>query len=287
MHPVRSACARQRRALKRGLRSIDAYAFFDLVADLSMLDKVESHPPAHRERLLPPTEFLAMFLAQALSADRSCQHAVDTFVTHRVAGGLSACSTAIGAFCRARRRLPEAMVESLLRFTGHHLSAEAPLSFHWQGRRVRFVDGSCVPLPDMAANQAAFAQPRSQKPGLGFQLCPLPGSCVCPAAPSSTPLPARRRARVTTNRSCCARCSITRRSATCCSVTHSSRPTSCSPNSSVAASTDCSSSSDRADAAPTFAVVDDWANGIMSSNCTSRPRGRNGCRKHTTPPPIR
>ena len=77
MHPSRSACARQRRALKRGLRSIDAYAFFDLLTDPSMLDQVESQLPMHRERLLPPTETLAMFLAQALSADRSCQQAVD------------------------------------------------------------------------------------------------------------------------------------------------------------------------------------------------------------------
>lgn len=113
MHPMRSACARQRHALRRGLRSIDAYAFFDLLTDASMLDHVESRLPAHRERLLPPTETLAMFLAQALNADRSCQHAVNAFVARRLAGGLSACSTSTGAFCRARQRLPEAMVMSL------------------------------------------------------------------------------------------------------------------------------------------------------------------------------
>lgn len=159
MHPSRSACARQRRALKRGLRSIDAYAFFDLLTDPSMLDQVESQLPARRERLLPPTETLAMFLAQSLSADRSCQQAVDSFVARRVAGGLSACSTATGAFCRARQRLPEAMVASLLRFTGQRVSAAAPEGASWEGRRVRRVDGSTVSLPDAAANQAAF--PRS------------------------------------------------------------------------------------------------------------------------------
>lgn len=93
MHPMRSARVRQRHALKRGLRSIDAYAFFDLLTDASMLEQVETHLPTHRERLLPPTETLAMFLAQALSADRSCQHAVNAFLARRVAGSLSACST--------------------------------------------------------------------------------------------------------------------------------------------------------------------------------------------------
>lgn len=173
MHPSRSACARQRRALKRGLRSIDAYAFFDLLTDPSMLDQVESQLPVHRERLLPPTETLAMFLAQALSADRSCQQAVDSFIARRVAGGLSACSTATGAFCRARQRLPGAMVASLLQFTGQRLSAAAPAKVNWQGRRVRLVDGSTVSLSDTAANQAAFPQSRTQKPGLGFPLCRL------------------------------------------------------------------------------------------------------------------
>lgn len=65
MHPMRSASARQRRALKRGLRTVDAYAFFDLLTDPSMLDEVESHLAVHRERLLPPTETLAI-LAPAL-----------------------------------------------------------------------------------------------------------------------------------------------------------------------------------------------------------------------------
>ena len=173
MHPMRSARTRQRHALRRGLRSIDAYAFFDLLTDPSMLDQVESHLPAHRERLLPPTETLAMFLAQALSADRSCQQAVNAFIARRVAGGLSSCSTSTGAFCRARQRLPDAMVSSLLRFTGQRLVHAAAAANCWQGRRVRLVDGTTVPMPDTAANQAAFPQMSTQKPGLGFPQCRL------------------------------------------------------------------------------------------------------------------
>lgn len=171
MHPMRSACARQRSALRRGLRAADAYTFFDLLTDDSTLHAVESELPVHRERLLPPTETLAMFLAQALSADRSCQHAVNAFVARRVAGGLSPCSTATGAYARARQRLPESMVSSLVRFTGQALTALAPMA--WQGRAVRLVDGTTVPMPDNHANQAAYPQPRTQRPGLGFPLCRL------------------------------------------------------------------------------------------------------------------
>lgn len=72
--PRHSVCARQRHALWRGLRAIDAYAFSGLFTGLSMLDQVEPHLPAHREPLRPTAETLALFLGQALSADRSCQH---------------------------------------------------------------------------------------------------------------------------------------------------------------------------------------------------------------------
>jgi hypothetical protein len=112
-----------------------------------------------------------MFLVQALSADRSCQHAVNRFVAGRVAGGLSACSTATGAYCRARKRLPEEMVRHLVRQTGRAMTAAMPVTWTWRGQPVRLVDGSTVSMPDTAENQAVYPQPHTQQPGLGFPLC--------------------------------------------------------------------------------------------------------------------
>lgn len=40
---------------------------------------------------------------------------------------------------------------------------------------MRLVDGTTVTLPDTPANQAAFPQSRSQKPGLGFPICRVLG----------------------------------------------------------------------------------------------------------------
>ena len=92
MHAIRNAHAhahaQQSRMLRHAIRTTDAHAFFNLLTDDSTLDQVEVQLPMHRERLLPPTETLAMFLAQALSADRSCQHAVNRFVAGRAAGAL-------------------------------------------------------------------------------------------------------------------------------------------------------------------------------------------------------
>ena len=50
-----------------------------------------------------------------------------------------------------------------------------PGCWRWHGRPVRLVDGTTVAMPDTAANQAAYPQPRSQRPGLGFPLCRVVG----------------------------------------------------------------------------------------------------------------
>lgn len=177
MHPMRDARARQRRAFRREVARSDAYAFFNLLTDDESLDQVEALLPAHRERLLPPTEVLSMFLAQALNADRSCQKAVNDLATRRVAGGLSTCSVHTGAYCRARQRLPEAMVSTLVRHSGRAMTARAD-RWYWQGRPVHLVDGTTMQMPDTPANQAAYPQPRTQKPGLGFPICRL-SALIC------------------------------------------------------------------------------------------------------------
>ena len=164
-------CVRIRQRVSR----CDSYTFFNALTAPQWLDQVETLLPAHRERLFPPTEALSMFLNQALSADRSCQHAVDESAIKRLTQGLPQCSTHTGAYCRARQRLPLAMIRSLVHSTGQQTSARVPLAWHWRGRPVRLVDGTTVPLPDTPANQQAYPQSRSQQPGLGFPLCRLLG----------------------------------------------------------------------------------------------------------------
>lgn len=116
-----------------------------------------------------------MFLAQALRADRSCQSVVNDMAVKRLARGLPSCSTHTGAYCRARQRLPISMLSTLVRQTGQRITAQAPEPWRWRGRPVRLVDGTTVVLPDTPANQTAYPQSRSQKPGLGFPLCRIVG----------------------------------------------------------------------------------------------------------------
>jgi hypothetical protein len=122
------------------------------------------------ERIFSPLVTLWVFLGQVLSADHSCRSAVARLNAHRVARGLRPCSAHTGAYCQARKRLPEAFLADLALRTGRALDAGADKGWLWKGRRVYVYDGSSVTMPDTPANQAAYPQPVAQKPGLGFPL---------------------------------------------------------------------------------------------------------------------
>src|SRR5262245_63619795 len=113
---------------------------------------------------------LAAFLGQVLSDDHSCQAAVDRLIAWRAARGLPACSADTGGYCKARQRLPEALLPRLVRDTADRLEAAAPDGWRFHGRRVVIADGSAVSMPDTPANQAAYPQHAGQKPGCGFPL---------------------------------------------------------------------------------------------------------------------
>jgi hypothetical protein len=175
MHPNLRRRAQQQRRVHHRANQSDAYTFFNLLTSPELLDRVESLLPEHRERLYPPTETLSLFLSQALSADRSCQRAVNDAAVKRLIGGLPVCSTHTGAYCRARARLPVSMPATLARHTGQRMSDGGSSAWHWHGHPVRLVDGTTVAMPDTAANQAQYPQPHSQEPGLGFPLTRLVG----------------------------------------------------------------------------------------------------------------
>lgn len=178
MNPRHQAAIHQQQRAQRHASSVDAYAFFNLLTAPELFDCVESLLPAHRERVFPPTETLSMFMAQALSADRSCQRVVNDLAVKQLHSGLKPCSTHTGGYCRARQRLPVEMVSSLVRSTGNLISARSAQAGRWMGRPVRLVDGTTITMPDTRTNQTAYPQSRGQKPGLGFPICRLV-SIVC------------------------------------------------------------------------------------------------------------
>lgn len=165
-----SSSVRQQRAIAKRVQNIGANHFFNLLTGPQLLQVVEEQLPEHRERRYPPTQALAMFLAQSMSADGSCQQVVNEAVVSRLLSGLSASSSNTGGYCLARQRLPQAMVTELTRHSGALLEAHAPLAWRWRGQSVKLVDGTTVSMPDSQANQARFPQHGKQQPGAG---CPM------------------------------------------------------------------------------------------------------------------
>jgi Transposase DDE domain len=115
-----------------------------------------------------PAVTLWAFLAQCLSASKSCVAAVARVLVLRVALGLTPCGAGSGGYCKARAKLPEALLRRLTLQVGTAVERQAPDAWRWHGRRVLLADGLEVSMPDTPANQKAYPQLRNQKPGLGF-----------------------------------------------------------------------------------------------------------------------
>jgi hypothetical protein len=122
------------------------------------------------DRIYSPLVTLWVFLGQVLSADHSCRAAVARLIAHRISRGQCPCSAETGAYCQARKRLPEELFSDVARRTGQALDANVDAKWLWKSRRVYVYDGSSVSMPDTAKNQRAYPQPIVQKPGLGFPL---------------------------------------------------------------------------------------------------------------------
>ena len=122
------------------------------------------------DRIFSPLVTLWVFLGQILSADHSCRAAVARLIAHRLSCGERACSSETGAYCQARKRLPERFFADVARQTGQALETEVGGRWRWKHRRVYVYDGSSVSMPDTEPNQTAYPQPVAQKPGLGFPL---------------------------------------------------------------------------------------------------------------------
>ena len=117
-----------------------------------------------------PLVTLWVFLSQVLNADHSCRAAVARLIVHRLSQGQSECSAESGAYCIARKRLPEKFFSEVARQTGRALDAQVDPQWLWKGRRVTMFDGTTVSMPDTPENQFAYPQVDTQKPGLGFPI---------------------------------------------------------------------------------------------------------------------
>ena len=82
------------------------------------------------------------------------------------------------AYCQARARLPEKLLEKLFGKAAQSLEEKSTTEYLWCGRSVKVIDGSSVSMPDTVQNQLSYPQPKSQKLGCGFPIAKIGVICA-------------------------------------------------------------------------------------------------------------
>ena len=168
-HSNRGASRDQVRFLRRQFLQDGELPFTNVLTE-EVIEQALTALSGWLDRIFTPLVTLWVFLGQVLSADPSCRAAVARLIAHRVSRRQCPCSAKTGAYCKARKRLPETFFAEVARKTGRALEAHVESQWRWKRRRVYVYDGSTVSMPDTAANQRDYPQPGTQKPGLGFPL---------------------------------------------------------------------------------------------------------------------
>ena len=129
-----------------------------------------AHAPVFvwRNRLLNPFVTLMLFVTQVIHGNTAITH-----LRHLWPEDFTPT-----AYCKARQRLPLALLERITRSITHQLRATHDHDIpRWRGHRVWHADGSSFSMPDTTELQARFGQPGQQRAGCGFPVATLMVLC--------------------------------------------------------------------------------------------------------------
>ncbi len=138
-------------------------------------DEEDSWFAQEDDNIFTPAVTLWAFLSQVLhkGEQRSGLAAVSRVLVLLVALGRKPCAKNSGAYCKARAKLPEKVIERLTLEVAQGCEKAVPRGWLWHGRHVKLVDGTTVSMPDTEANQEEYPQPAIQEEGLGFPIARL------------------------------------------------------------------------------------------------------------------
>jgi hypothetical protein len=142
--------------------------FSEILSAEGFTEALKTIEASWNDRIFTPLMTLWVFLGQVLSADHSCRAAVARLIAQRVSEGLRPCSSKTGAYCQARKRLPERFFSTVACLVGRKLDAKVKTEWLWKGRRVYLFDGSTVSMPDTPENRGEYPLTYNQKPGTSF-----------------------------------------------------------------------------------------------------------------------
>ena len=120
----------------------------------------------YRTRVFTPVATVWLWLKQRLKPGTGCRQVVAQAFARGLVEGHDPVSTDCSAYCRARGRLPEELVER----ANTQVAQQVDDASHYQafGRPAYVVDGTTAKAADTEENQEEYPQPTSQKPGCGF-----------------------------------------------------------------------------------------------------------------------
>jgi hypothetical protein len=147
--------------------------FHNLLPSSEIQKVIEELKIKYRRRLFDPVVTLWVFLSQVLEPDKSCHNAVSRVIAYLAGEGVEIPSTDTSAYCQARLRLPEKLLEELFKRAAQNLEEKVTIEHLWCGRSVKVIDGSTVSMPDTVENQKVYPQPSTQKPGCGFPIAKI------------------------------------------------------------------------------------------------------------------
>jgi Transposase DDE domain len=127
----------------------------------------------YKKRLFDPFITLWAFLSQVLDSDKTCHNAVSKIIAHLAGSDVEIPSSDTSAYCQARARLPEKLLEKLFSYSAQKLEEKVTQEHLWCGRNILVIDGSTVSMPDTVENQKEYPQPSTQKDGCGFPIAKI------------------------------------------------------------------------------------------------------------------
>jgi hypothetical protein len=135
---------RQASFLRRQFLQDGDLPFTDVLSEGIVAQALAAIDVVWLDRIYSPLVTLWVFLGQVLSADHSCRAAVARLIVHRLSRGQRPCSPTTGAYCQARKRLPEQFFAAVACLVGRALDAKADVQWLWHGRRVCMFAASCT-----------------------------------------------------------------------------------------------------------------------------------------------
>lgn len=128
-----------------------------------------------RRRIYSKENTFWAFFSQVLDADGGCKEVVRKLQAFAALKLDKQPSSSTAAYCKARQKLDQAHLESILKHTAQGAQAVADPD-RLNGRRVIVTDGTGVSMPDTEKNQEQWPQQKHQTPGCGF---PQAAICAC------------------------------------------------------------------------------------------------------------